>query len=365
MNADTDAIKRSEANLHAILNHADTGYVLYNADLQIVAFNTLAQKFSQILYSKDLVEGKHLLYYFPAERHKILLDITARVLAGEDINYEMCFNVDGHDKWIHVKWLNVKNTENKNWGLILTSKDITESKLAAIEREKITQDLLRRNKALEQFANITSHNLRAPAANIINLIQMIDKAADENEKEQFLDYILSSSNTLIRVIDNINQILEIKQHLNEVKEPVYFEKLVKDIKTSISYLIIKEEAVIRCNFDSSPCIHSINSFLHSIFYNLILNSIKYKRVGVAPEIELSSALNDGKIKLTFSDNGKGIDLNRNGANLFGLYQRFDSSVEGSGLGLFMIKSQIDELGGTISVKSQPGKGTSFVIELAI
>ena len=181
--ANADVVKKSEANLHTILDNADTGYALYDEDLQLVAYNALAQKFSRLLYNKDLVEGTDLLYYFPEERHKDLLDVTGKVLKGAKIDYEAYFNVDNSDMWIEVRWLNVKNEGNENWGVILTSKEITASKLAAMKLEKLSQDLLKRNKALEQFGNIVSHNLRAPVANIINIVQMIDLADDENEKE--------------------------------------------------------------------------------------------------------------------------------------------------------------------------------------
>jgi len=180
-----------------------------------------------------------------------------------------------------------------------------------------------------------------------------------------LDFILSSSQALNKVIDDINQILEVKQNIHEVKEKISFDQLLNDIETSINYLIIKEKVIISGDFDELPHIYSIRSFLYSIFYNLVLNSIKYRRIGVAPEIHLSSRQTDNTMVLTFRDNGKGIDMEKHGAKLFGLYKRFDTTVEGTGLGLFMIKSQIEELGGKISVESKLGAGTTFTIELPV
>jgi PAS domain S-box-containing protein len=312
IDTETDSVKKSEANLHTILDNADTGYVLYSSDLIIIAYNTLAQKFAQLLYSKKLVEGNHMLYYFPVERRHALLDITQRVLNGEEIGYEVFFNVNNTEKWIEVKWLHVKNDENKNWGFILTSKDITESKLAALKLEKVTTDLIKRNKALEQFSNIISHNLRAPVANIINIVQMIDWVDDDEERGLYLNFIRSSSQALNKVIDDIHQVLEIKQHIHEVKEKVYFEILLDEIKTIINYMIIKEKVAITNDFDDAPYIYSIRSFLYSIYYNLILNSIQYRRIGVVPKISLSSKIRNGKLVLVFEDNGKGIDLVKHG-----------------------------------------------------
>ena len=70
-----------------------------------------------------------------------------------------------------------------------------------------------------------------------------------------------------------------------------------------------------------------------------------------------------KVELRFKDNGKGIDLEKNGSQLFGLYKRFDTSAEGKGMGLFMVKTQVEALGGIIKVNSKPGEGTEFIIQL--
>jgi len=364
LNINSEVVKKSEANLNAILNHADSGYVLYDCGLRIIAFNALAQEFAHLLYSKKLVEGNHLLSYFPQNRHAALLDVTQKVINGAKICYEAYFKTDDYERWIEVRWLNVKNDDNKNWGFILASKDITEKKLADIKLEKITNDLIRRNTALEQFANIISHNLRAPVANIISLVKMTGGEYGF-EKDQALEFILSSSQALNKVIDDINQILEVKQQIHEVKQKIYFEQLLTDIKTSINYLIIKEEVTIISDFENSAYIFSIRSFLYSVFYNLILNSIKYRRTHVRPEIYITSRTTENKVQIIFNDNGKGIDLIKHGAKLFGLYKRFDTTVEGTGLGLFMIKSQIEELGGRISVESEVGAGTKFIVELPL
>lgn len=360
---DVESLRKSEANLNAILNHTESGYVLYDASLRIVAYNKLAQELSAVLYGKRLIKTKHLLSYFPESRHDALRDITTRVLRAEKISYELCFNIDGIDKWIEVKWINVSNPEKKNWGFILTSKDITKTKLEALEREKITAELSSRNKALEQFTNITSHNLRAPVANIINLIEMMSMADSVEEKESMLDFILESSRNLDRVIKDIHHILKAKRHISELKEEVNLQSLVNDIKLSIHNIISAEQAVIHCDFTNQKSVTSIRSFMHNILYNLILNSLKYRDAERSPEIFITAKKKGKYTSITVADNGKGIDLTRHGENLFGLYKRFDSTVEGSGLGLFMVKSQVEELGGTINVESKPGTGTTFIIEI--
>lgn len=360
-----DAVKQVEANMHAILDNADSGYALYNSELKIVSYNSLAQKFSRLLYSKNLKKGNYLLDYFPPDRHPILLDITRRALAGEEVHYEMHFDaLKGGERWIDVKWIGVKNNQQKSRGFMLVSKDITQRKNLAIEREKMIAELSKNNKIFEQFTHITSHNLNAPVANIITLAETFNELDSKAEKDLYIDFILSSAKSLQQVILDINQILHIRQHLDEVKEDIDFNQLLDNIKSIISTDLARSQVTINHHFVTTH-LFSTPSYLHSIFFNLILNSVKYRRQNVAPLIAVSTQTIGSQIVLTVTDNGKGIDLQKHGDKLFGLYNRFDSQVEGRGLGLFMIKTQIEELGGIITVDSVVGQGTTFTVYLPI
>ncbi len=108
---------------------------------------------------------------------------------------------------------------------------------------------------------------------------------------------------------------------------------------------------------------TLKSYIQSIFYNLISNSIKFRQQGMQPFIEISSSKSHGKVKLLFKDNGIGIDLEKKGGHIFGLYKRFHPEyADGKGMGLFMVKTQVESLGGKISVASTVKVGTEFSIE---
>ena len=102
--------------------------------------------------------------------------------------------------------------------------------------------------------------------------------------------------------------------------------------------------------------------MYSIFFNLISNSIKYRN-GQAPVIQISSKKINNKIILRFKDNSMGIDLSAHASKIFGLYHKFHTHKEGKGMGLYMTKTQVEILGGNISVKSAVGQGADFTIEL--
>ncbi len=105
----------------------------------------------------------------------------------------------------------------------------------------------------------------------------------------------------------------------------------------------------------------VQSYLHSIFYNLLTNSIKYRTPGIPPAIGIRSETRAGTLVITFEDNGLGIDLVKKGEQVFGLYKRFHHHIEGKGMGLFLVKTQVELLGGKISIESKENAGTKFTI----
>ncbi|WP_181304708.1 PAS domain-containing sensor histidine kinase [Rufibacter sp. XAAS-G3-1] len=241
--------------------------------------------------------------------------------------------------------------------------DVTNERLAQLEKERITADLLQRNKDLEQFAYIVSHNLRAPVANIIGLSNLMRTLGPENPTFfKSMEGLQISAHKLDAVINDLNNVLQIRREVNERKEQVNLNQLVEDIKTMTSGLMAKENVSISTNFSDVDSLYTIKSYLHSIFANLISNSIKYRQAHQVPTIEIWSCKKGGKKIITFRDNGLGIDLKTHQHKIFGLYKRFHFHTDGKGMGLFMVKTQVEALGGKIQVQSEINQGTEFSIE---
>ena len=152
--------------------------------------------------------------------------------------------------------------------------------------------------------------------------------------------------------------------MNENKETVSLVEIFNDVKSSLNSMIVQSNAIIIVNFEVTE-VNFVKSFIYSIFLNLISNSIKYRKENIPPLIEIASYRRADKLYITFKDNGLGIDLAAKGRDLFGLYKRFHSHVEGKGLGLFMVKTQIESMKGKISVTSNVLEGTEFKIVLPV
>lgn len=240
-----------------------------------------------------------------------------------------------------------------------------EKKNEELLREKVTNELMQRNRDLEQFAYIISHNLRAPVANILGLNLLLNDNPTETVKKEIISKLSTSAFRLDSVIKDLNNILQVRREISELKTEIDLRQLVENVKESISTIIANNNVVFKLNFNEVNKIKSIRTYLGSILFNLITNSIKYARIGEQICIEISSTRNDEFITLHFKDNGIGIDLSKYGDQLFGLYKRFNMNVEGKGIGLYMVKTQVEVMGGSISVKSELNVGTEFTITFPI
>lgn len=270
---------------------------------------------------------------------------------------------DGSLKYIHSEIVVKRDSKNIPIGLIGFNQDVTKIKKAEKEREKILNDIVQRNKDLEQFAYIVSHNLRGPVANILGYSAIL-KEDDIYNKSEMIEGISSSVEKLNDVIIDLNEILAIRNNLNEKKQRILFSEIVENIKSLIANLIKDEKIEIKIDFSDINEVLNIKSYFNSIFYNLISNSIKYRRPDIPLVINISSKNYKSKYELIFEDNGLGIDIKKNKEKLFGLYKRFHPDIEGKGMGLFMVKTHVESLGGKILLKSEINVGTKFIIEFS-
>lgn len=304
------------------------------------------------------------------EHRGMMHDYLVNEILGKRNKFDKVYKIvrvcDQTVHWVHGFGKITLNDKNEIISLIGTISDITEQKYFEHEREKAYLDVIERNKDLEQFSYIVSHNLRAPVANIIGLSNMMlaGKLTPKEEKGVFLG-LATSVEKLDNVVRDLNDILDIRNQTNKMREIVRFSELVMDISTSINKLIVDENVIIISDFTAIDEILTIKGYLYSIFYNLISNSIKYRQPGTQPIIEINSMKQENSIELIFKDNGIGIDMAKRSGQIFGLYKRFNFQVEGKGVGLFMVKNQVESIGGKISVDSELGKGTIFTIIIPI
>ena len=251
----------------------------------------------------------------------------------------------------------------KTMAILCILNEITERKHTDILKSELLNDLTERNKNLEQFSYIISHNLRAPLANILGICKLLTHAENRKENtEIFLEDLTLSAEKLDNIVRDLSTIMQAKQS-SLPKEAIRLDQIVADVKHSLENMDDFHRMEIKHDFGHAQEIYSVKSFIFSIFHNLIANSIKYSRPDIAPILEIRSRHTKNGCEIIFSDNGTGIDMAVNGSKLFGLYNRFDTSKEGSGIGLYIVKTQVEALHGQIEVSSEVNVGTTFKINI--
>jgi PAS domain S-box-containing protein len=361
-------LQRSEANMRSIFDNSGTGYVLLDPDFNIVSFNKIISRFSSCHLNNALVEGDNILNYFKGEQFSAFNESLKSALDNKAVNYEMPFKQqDGTIKWFYIGYHPVTNPDGVALGVIVSTLDVTSRKMLELHEKKVTADLIQRKNELEQFTYIISHNLRAPVANLLGISNMLDSDYDhEADERALIKGVKTSVEKLDNIIADLNQIIQLKQSIVDKIGKVSLKRIVEDIKISISNTITSSGVDIKCSFREIESIYTVNSLMYSIFFNLISNSIKYRQADILPVIEITSIKTATHFELIFKDNGVGIDLEKKGNMLFGLYKRFHTELaEGKGMGLFMVKTHVETLGGTISIESAVNRGTQFTIKFEL
>jgi signal transduction histidine kinase len=245
----------------------------------------------------------------------------------------------------------------------------TRNKSLGIEVEKQTGNLRESNRELvkninqlEQFSYTVSHNLRSPVARLIGLTNILQYITNPEETKDVMSKIATSAHDLDLVLKDLVRTIEIKKEIHNSIATIPVDDLVNKAVLQFEEDIKALGAQIKLNLEANS-LKSIPAYLESILFNLMSNSIKYRHGIRLLVVRISTRYEADKFVLTVQDNGLGIDLDRVKRDLFAFYKRFHHHVEGRGLGLYLVKSQVDLLGGTIDVASVVDQGTTFTITL--
>jgi signal transduction histidine kinase len=185
---------------------------------------------------------------------------------------------------------------------------------------------------------------------------MVDKLP-VTEHEGIRSLIRKSAEDLDEVLRDLGHILDIRNEIYTVKESVSLEsewnRAVRLLEDKIN------GSVIETDFGNSSFVWGVKAMFHSIFYNLLSNALKYQATNRGLIVKLRANQLDDTTHIEVSDNGIGIDLESHGKDMFKLYKRFHPGVHGKGVGLYLVRMQVESMGGIISVDSTPGAGTTF------
>ena len=277
---------------------------------------------------------------------------------------------DGSYYWVYTTITPFLNENSVPTMFVSIRFDITAQKLMEkeledklLEREKMLNALSHKNKQLEDFCHIISHNLRAPLSNLSLMIELLNDSDNESEKRELLGKFKHVTDYLQETFDELVSAIQIRQIHLDPNETVSLSDSVEKIKQLQEGNINECDALITTDFSQIDRIKYSKKYIESILLNVIGNSIKYRSPERRLEVKIESFNQNGKVGLSITDNGLGLDTEKNKEKLFKMRQTFHEHPNARGFGLFMVKSQIESLGGTIEAEGKLGEGLKITMNL--
>lgn len=264
----------------------------------------------------------------------------------------------GETVWLSWTSMNIDSDKM----VFAIAKNITHKKRLEEDRNLLLANMTRVNKELKELTYTTSHDLRAPVNNLLSIFDLLDiSKITDAETLELIHILKGASESLKHTLNGYVDILSEKESMNLPVEELYLKDVLDIVLESINSLIKSSKATIEVNFSELAKVKFNKAYLHSIFLNLLTNSIKYAKTDCLPVITIFSKRVNGVSRLIIGDNGVGFDMDNVRERVFGLHQRFHEHADSKGIGLYLVYNHITSLGGTISLESKINEGSKFTI----
>ncbi len=351
-------LTRNTELMRLFFDTIDMGYAVMDKDGKVNFINRKAQE----IVDHGKVIGRNIFEVFP-----MLVGSTfhARVQQCMELQAPVSFSnyLPAPDKWYEFLLAPMQDGN-----ISIFTRNITDSKKMQRELRKandqlssLNKYLVNQNKQLEDFAHITSHNLRAPIANLKALMQIMHETDGEAEKALYRNMLMEVIRNIDETLNDLIEVVQIRKDLNVERERLAFADRLQKVKDILLVDVETSGIRITTDFTEAPDIEYPRIYLDSILQNLLTNAIKYRSPERKATVHFRSRVCDGGVVLTAEDNGIGIDMERYGNKLFGFRKTFHKNRDAKGIGLFITKSQIEAMGGNITANSKLGQGTKFII----
>lgn len=369
--------KIARLKLQSILDSC-TEVSIIETDLNgiIITFNTGAEKMlgytpDEVLHAKtpniihDLMEVEAASKELSATYNQLIEGFETFVykakLGNHDTREWSYVRKDGSRLKVLLTVTAIKDISGEVCGFLGIATDITQldnTKQALKELLQVTKD---QNSQLLNFTHIVSHNLRSHAANLHMLLEMQKEELPETTTNDIFPLLDESVTNLRETIDHLNDVVSLKYNSKDSYTNVNIAATVNKAISNVRAQANEAKATFQLDMEENLVFNCIPAYIESIVLNFITNAIKYRAVDRPPHIKITAFENNQTLVIKIADNGLGIDLQKNGDKLFGLYKTFHNNKDSKGLGLFITKNQIEAMNGTVAVESAVNIGSTFTI----
>lgn len=361
---DIDDIKRiridtaiKEEQFRQTFEHATIGMALVGLDgswLKVnEGLNTFLGYSNEEFYKLTFQDITH-----PDDLNKDL-QLLEELVANKRKNYQMekrYVKKNGQIVWAHLSVSLVRDDKDNPIHFVSQVQDINENK-------KLSETMLDQNRRLLNFAYIVSHNLGSHTGNLTMLLDLMVTENESLKNDEYFSHLLTASTNLTETVMHLNEVVKINIQSLDNLEPLNLQQYILNAISHIQASITSTNANITNTVSEDIYVAAFPAYLESIILNFLTNAIKYRSPERTPQIKISAKVKNEQVIISIEDNGIGIDLDRYGTKLFGMYKTFHNNKDSRGIGLFITKNQVEALGGKIEVKSELQKGSEFKIFL--
>jgi signal transduction histidine kinase len=241
--------------------------------------------------------------------------------------------------------------------------DITSIRKAENDLRQLLELTQRQNDRLRNFTHIVSHNLRSHSSNLSGLINLLSVEWPAFKENLYFVNFQTAVNNLMEVIHNLSEVALIQTEDDKELKHVELNSVVENAIASVYGIAETAGVEIRFSKTNNIIVKGDRAYLDSIVLNLLTNAIKYKAEERSAFVAISITEVDEYVRIDVRDNGLGIDLERQGRKMFGMYKTFHKHPDARGVGLFLTKNQVEAMGGRIEVQSVVNEGSVFSVFL--
>lgn len=315
---------------------------------------------AELSYTPNVREG--IEFYTPEYRDMVTKAVEKAIQENQMFHFEAkILTAKSRIKWVKSIGKIITDAKGKAITIVGLFQDITRDMESRIEKDNAFRIIEQQNERLMNFAHIVSHNLRTHSGNIEMLHGIAKNVHDEKELNEILVMLEKASSRLSETIVHLNEVVAMQVNKDLPITSIPIKSQIQSILDSINARILKENASIEVDVLPSHSILFNAAYFESILINLISNALNYKSPERDPKIVIRTENLDSGVVLSIQDNGLGINLDLHKDKIFGLYKTFHNLSTSRGIGLYMVKNQLDSLGSSISVESKVNVGTTFRI----
>ncbi|TDD77486.1 PAS domain-containing sensor histidine kinase [Flavobacterium caseinilyticum] len=273
------------------------------------------------------------------------------------------YNKNKEKYWFELNITTVFDSQNNFINFVGVGRNVTSRIEKELELEKLLAVTSSQNNKLYNFTHIVSHNIRSHASNLSMVVDVIENTDDISEKLSYFDLFREGTEKLSETIEYLNEIITIEQKSNSNKTAIRLKDEIEKTKMALSVAIKESQITITHSIPNNLIVNAIPAYLDSILLNLFTNAIKYRSPERKATLDIGYEINDNYIVISFKDNGLGVNLEKNGHKIFGMYKTFHGNEDAKGIGLFITKNQVESMEGKIEIESKLGYGSTFRIYL--